>query len=74
MRITSLTYCLKDVRRRTKERERMEREWSVEELIAVSVLGVGLGVVGGGGLGSSLQQMLGMVWLPLFSWGQQKLP
>ena len=34
----------------------------------------GLVVMTGGGLGSSLQQTLGMVSLPLLAWGQQKLP
>ena len=34
----------------------------------------GLLVVTGGGLGSSLQQMLGIVSLPCLAWGQQKLP
>jgi len=67
VRITSLTYCLKDARTMRNERAVKVRG---ERREAEEVLGERLGrlvvVVGGGGFGSSLQHTLGMVSLPLF--------
>jgi len=69
--MTPLTYCLKDARTiRNAMKVKGERS---EEADDAGRLG-GLVVVTGGGLGSSLQQMLGIVSLPCLAWGQQKLP
>ena len=71
VRMTQLTYCLKDAR--TIRNAMKVTGVRSEEADDAGRLG-GLVVVTGGGLGSSLQQTLGMVSFPLLACGQQKLP
>lgn len=69
--MTQLTYCLKDARTiRNAMKVKGERSEEAEDAgrLGGTVLGTG------GGLGSSLQQTLGMVSFPMLGWGQQKLP
>lgn len=71
VRMTQLTYCLKDARTiRNAMKVMGERS---EEADDAGRLGR-LVVVVFGGLGFSLQQTLGMVSLPLLGCGQQKFP
>ena len=71
VRMTQLTYCLKDARTiRNAMKVMGERR---EEADDAGRLGR-LVVVVVGGLGFSLQQTLGMVSLPLLGCGQQKFP
>ena len=71
VRMTQLTYCLKDARTiRNAMKVMGERSEEAEDAGRLGRLVV----VVVGGLGFSLQQTLGMVSLPLFGWGQQKFP